>query len=141
MSDLWAERGEIVEAHEYEPGEPFVYVNGDRWELGVVSGPTTTGDGYFCLYSRGDTAANTPRRCMRSLANAGWTRLEGERDEAQRRLVRQARAVDDCVGRLRDHCGMGPIVMPVGPVQALCETVAAIVGERYDVTEEGVEFL
>ena len=58
-------------------GELFVYVNGDRWELGMVKRPNNTGDGYFCWYSTGDTAANTPTRCMHKLANHGWTKVEG----------------------------------------------------------------
>ena len=61
----------------FERGELFVYVNGDRWELGMVKRPNDTGDGYFCWYSTGDTAANTPTYCMRKLANHGWTRIEG----------------------------------------------------------------
>lgn len=60
----------------YRPGELFVYVNGDRWELGQVKLPNNTGDGYFCWYSTGDTAANTPVKCMHKLANAGWSHIE-----------------------------------------------------------------
>lgn len=63
----------------YEPNELFIYTrDGDcqHIELGMVKGPNNTGDGYFCWYSRGDTAANTPTRCMRKLANAGYTRVE-----------------------------------------------------------------
>lgn len=67
---------------EFRPGELFVYVNGDRWELGMVKRPNNTGDGYFCWYSRGDTAANTPLSHMHKLANAGWTRIEQELDDA-----------------------------------------------------------
>ena len=67
----------------YVPGELFVYVNGDRWELGMVKRPNHDGTGYFCYYSRGDTAANTPLRCMHKLANAGWTRIEQLLDEAK----------------------------------------------------------
>ena len=37
---------------EYEPGELFVYTNGDRWELGMVKRPNNDGSGYFCYYSR-----------------------------------------------------------------------------------------
>ena len=60
----------------FKTGELFVYVNGDRWELGMVKRPNNTGDGYFCWYSRGDTAANTPLSHMHKLANAGWTHIE-----------------------------------------------------------------
>lgn len=67
---------------EFVPRELFVYVNGDRWELGMVKRPNNTGDGYFCWYSRGDTAANTPLSHMHKLANAGWTRIEQELDDA-----------------------------------------------------------
>lgn len=62
----------------YEPGELFVYTNGDRWELGEVKSSNNTGTGYFCWYSTGDTAANTPARCMHKLANAGWSHIERE---------------------------------------------------------------
>ena len=62
----------------YQPGELFVYVNGDRWELGQVKRPNNTGDGYFCWYSTGDTAANTPTECMHKLANARWSHVDGK---------------------------------------------------------------
>ena len=48
----------------YEPGELFVYMNGDHWELGEVKSANNTGTGYFCWYSTGDTAANTPTSHM-----------------------------------------------------------------------------
>lgn len=60
----------------YEPGELFVYVNGDRWELGQVKRENNKGDGYFCWYSMGDTCANTPTGCMHKLANAGFSHVE-----------------------------------------------------------------
>lgn len=67
----------------YEPGELFVYMNGDHWELGEVKRPNNTGDGYFCWYSEGDTAANTPTSCMHKLANAVWSHVEKLREENQ----------------------------------------------------------
>ena len=66
----------------YSPGELFVYTNGDRWELGMVKCPNNTGDGYFCWYSRGDTAANTPTTHMHKLSNAGFTHIEHLLDAA-----------------------------------------------------------
>ena len=66
---------------EYKPGELFGYINGDRWELGMVKRENSSGDGYFCWYHRGDTAANTPTRCMHKLANAGWTHIEQQMDD------------------------------------------------------------
>ena len=74
---------ELDKLDEFNPGELFVYTNGDRWELGMVKSPNNTGDGYFCWYSRGDTAANTPKRCMHKLANAGWSYIERLLDEAR----------------------------------------------------------
>ena len=65
----------------FKVGELFVYTNGDRWELGVVKRENNSGDGYFCWYHRGDTAANTPTRCMHKLANAGWTHIEQQMDD------------------------------------------------------------
>lgn len=61
----------------FEPGEVFVYQRGeDHLELGQVKRANDDGTGYFCWYSTGDTAANTPTRCMRKLANAGWSHVE-----------------------------------------------------------------
>lgn len=71
---------------EYKPGELFVYTNGDRWELGMVKRENNSGDGYFCWYHRGDTAANTPTRCMHKLANAGWTHIEQQMDDLRELL-------------------------------------------------------
>lgn len=68
----------------YEPGELFVYTNGDRWELGMVKRPGS-GDGYFCWYSRGDTAANTPVEHMHKLENAGFTHIEQLLDDATKK--------------------------------------------------------
>lgn len=65
----------------FEPGELFVYTNGNRWELGMVKRPGS-GDGYFCWYSRGDTAAFTPTSCMHKLSNAGFTHIEQILDTA-----------------------------------------------------------
>ena len=74
----------------FTEGELFVYVNGDRWELGMVKRPNNTGDGYFCWYSTGDTAANTPVDHMHKLANHGFTKVEG--------LLRAATNVTDATG-------------------------------------------
>ena len=68
-----------MDTNEYKPGELFVYCNGDRWELGKVKRPNNAGDGYFCYYSTGDTASNTPVECMHKLANAGWSPAEKTR--------------------------------------------------------------
>lgn len=66
----------------FENGELFVYTNGNRWELGMVKRPNGRGDGYFCWYSRGDTAANTPTTHMHKLSNAGFTHIEQLLDDA-----------------------------------------------------------
>lgn len=64
-------------AIEFEPGEVFVYQKGDdHLELGQVKRANDDGTGYFCWYSTGDTAANTPVEHMRKLANAGWSHVE-----------------------------------------------------------------
>lgn len=54
----------------FEPGELFIYINGDSYELGKVKRPNNDGTGYFCWYSIGETAANTPVECMHKLVNA-----------------------------------------------------------------------
>ena len=74
---------------EFKEGEYFVYVNGDRFELGKVKMPNNTRDGYFCWYHSGSTAANTPVEHMHKLTNAytiektslgGGTYFGGEND-------------------------------------------------------------
>lgn len=57
---------------EYEPGELFIYTNGDKYEIGMVKRPNNDGTGYFCYYHSGETAANTPTDCMHKLINAGY---------------------------------------------------------------------
>lgn len=54
----------------FEPGELFIYRNGDKYELGKVKRKDSRGEGYFCWYHRGDTAAHTPVDCMHKLVNA-----------------------------------------------------------------------
>lgn len=56
----------------FEKEELFIYINGDRAEIGKVKRKNNTGDGYFCYYSSGDTASNTPVECMYKLVN-GYT--------------------------------------------------------------------
>ena len=60
----------------FEPGELFIYVNGDSHFLGKVKGPNNDGSGYFCWYSTGETAANTPTYSMHKLVNASV--IDGE---------------------------------------------------------------
>lgn len=64
-------------AETFEPGELFVYVNGSNYELGKVKRPNGRGDGYFCWYHEGTTAANTPVECMHKLQNAYVIASEG----------------------------------------------------------------
>ena len=54
----------------FENGEYFIYVNGDKFELGKVKRPNNDGTGYFCYYHTGDTVANTPVSHMHKLVNA-----------------------------------------------------------------------
>ncbi len=44
----------------FKKGELFIYINGDRAELGKVKRKNNNGDSYFCYYSSGETAAKTP---------------------------------------------------------------------------------
>ena len=62
---------------EFKEGEIFVYINGDRFELGKVKKPNYTGDGYFCWYHEGQTTANTPTDCMHKLINGYIIRDDG----------------------------------------------------------------
>lgn len=54
----------------FEPGELFIYENGDSFEIGEVKRENNTEDGYFCYYHSGDTAANTPVENMHKLVNS-----------------------------------------------------------------------
>ena len=63
----------------FEPGEYFIYVNGDingRYELGKVKRKKDDKT-YFCYYHEGDTAAATPVDRMHKLTNAYIIRSEG----------------------------------------------------------------
>ena len=63
---------------EFVPGELFVYTrDGDcgHMELGQVKRKVDD-ETYACWYHKGDTAARTPVRCMRKLANAGFSHVE-----------------------------------------------------------------
>lgn len=66
--------------HAFRPGELFVYTNGDRWYLGMVKRANNTGNGYFCWYSTGDTATNTPVEHMHKLSNGGFNPVERDRE-------------------------------------------------------------
>ena len=54
---------------EFKPGEYFIYVNGDSFELGRVKHKKSE-DSYACYYHSGETAAVTPIHCMHKLQNA-----------------------------------------------------------------------
>lgn len=58
----------------FQPGELFVYVNGDldtgRFEIGKVKSKVEGRDEYFCYYHEGETAACTPVEFMHKLENA-----------------------------------------------------------------------
>lgn len=62
---------------EFENGEYFVYVNGEKYELGKVKRPNNDGTGYFCWYHEGSTCANTPTENMHKLINAYVIREDG----------------------------------------------------------------
>ena len=84
-----------MKGDEFRPGELFVYVNGDRWELGQVKSKARD-DAYYCWYSTGDTAACTPVENMRKLANAGRSHVEraGEDGECEWELVHSGTLYD-----------------------------------------------
>lgn len=52
---------------DWKEGEYFIYVNGDRFEIGKIK--RVCKDGVFAYYSSGDTAAKTPFYCMHRLIN------------------------------------------------------------------------
>lgn len=54
----------------FKKGELFIYLNGDKATIGKVKRENNDGTGYFCYYSEGETAANTPLRCMYKLENS-----------------------------------------------------------------------
>ena len=53
----------------FEPDELFVYVNGNKFELGKVKRVNNDNTGYFCWYHSGDTSANTSVEDMHKLIN------------------------------------------------------------------------
>ena len=50
------------------------------------------------------------------------------------------RIAGECTSQLREHFGLGYIDMPMGGLQALCDTVAQICGKTYKMDDEGVAF-
>lgn len=76
----------MSDTKEFKPGELFVYVNGDRWELGTVKRKVNA-DTYACWYTTGDTAARTPVDHMYKLDNAGYTHIEGTMNETVHNLL------------------------------------------------------
>lgn len=50
------------------------------------------------------------------------------------------RIAGECTAQLRDHFKLGYIVMPMGGLQALCETTAQICGKTCEMTDDGVVF-
>lgn len=58
----------------FEPGELFVYVNGNtktgRFEIGKVKRKDVYSNSYYCFYHEGTTAACTPVEFMHKLENA-----------------------------------------------------------------------
>lgn len=96
-------------ADTFGQGELFVYVNGDRWELGQVK--ECHGDNkYACWYSTGDTAAVTSAENMHKLENAGWSHIERDENTAQRRVI----------GEITKHCECGGCLAQVGPYDNYC---------------------
>lgn len=53
----------------YTVGEPVIYQNGDRFELGIVKSVCGS-DEYFINYHTGDTAARTHARNLHKISNA-----------------------------------------------------------------------
>ena len=96
----------------FKNGELFVYTNGDRWELGVVKRPGM-GDGYYCWYSRGDTAAFTPTDHMHKLANATVV----ERTTATHMIVNQGTT---------GHCACTGCGKAIDPWDAWCRHCGAL---------------
>lgn len=61
----------------FKNGEYFIYVNGDKYELGKVKRENDNGTAYFCYYHEGNTCAWTPIDCMHKLVNAYIIREDG----------------------------------------------------------------
>ena len=111
----------------FEPGELFVYTNGDRWELGMVKRPGN-GDGYFCWYSRGDTAAYTTTSCMHKLANAGYTHIEQMLDDTKTEQDKWDDYIEDHDGVLEWH---SPRLHPPKAIELhFADGIARFVPER-----------
>lgn len=53
---------------EYDVGEPVIYTNGTKVELGIVK-RVCGGDEYFVNYHTGDTAARTHARHLSKISN------------------------------------------------------------------------
>lgn len=54
----------------YNRGEPVIYQNGDRFELGIIKDVCDNGVEYFVYYHTGDTASRTHARNLHKIENA-----------------------------------------------------------------------
>lgn len=76
----------------FKPGEPFVYVNGDRHELGIVKRKNLyMPNSYFCFYSTGDTAACTNVADMHKIANSYAFRITRMDPDGNERIGKEER--------------------------------------------------
>ena len=57
-----------VKYEKFEIGEPVIYQNGDRFELGIVKTICDNNE-YFINYHTGDTAARTHARHLHKISN------------------------------------------------------------------------
>jgi len=62
--------------NKYKVGEPVIYQNGDKFELGIVKRLANRPDEYFIWYHMGDTAACTNARNLHKITNAYAFKIE-----------------------------------------------------------------
>ena len=117
-------------SEKFVPGELFVYVNGDRWELGKVKRPNKTG-GYFCWYHSGDTAASTPTNCMYKLANAGFTHIEQELREAKLKSYERTATCHVVHHGATGHCECSACGLAIDPWDKFCRHCGASMKEGW----------
>ena len=54
----------------FKEGDPVIYQNGSRFELGIIKSVRPDGVSYFVNYHTGDTAALTDDRHLHEISNA-----------------------------------------------------------------------
>lgn len=87
----------------FKVGEYIIYVNGDRYELGIIK--RLTEDGAFICYHEGETAAKTPYDLIHKLIN-GFTIKDTIIGGEVFKALEQKSILEKIRSKFENHCGL-----------------------------------